>query len=133
MVIDGAYEGKTVFQVFAERARRRSRRSLLTQAVACSVAAGTAILLAPSWWAIAAMLGAAACYASWGLLDRLPRSLHNRLAARILAAAATILLLLGVTGIGLAAFTGDGRSPYGMCYDAQGRAFACDARGERRS
>src|SRR5688572_9488210 len=133
MVIDGAYEGETVFQMFAARARRRSRRSLLAQAVACSVAAGTAILFVPSWWALAAMLGASASYASWGLLDRLPRSLHTRLALRTLATVATILLVLGVTGIGLAAFTRDRRSPYGTCYDANGRAFACDARGQRRS
>ena len=132
MVIDRAYGGETVFQVFAARARRRTRRSLLEQAMACSVAAAMTMVFAPSWWPAAAMLGAAASYASWGLLDRLPRSLHNRLALHLLAAVATVLTLVAATGVGLAAFTGDGRSPYGTCYDANGRAFACDARGERR-
>jgi hypothetical protein len=133
MVIDGTYEGVSVFQVFAARARRRSRRSLLAQAIGCLVAAGATIPLAASWWPVAAILGAAASYASWGLVDRQPRFIHNRLALRVLAAVTTIFMLLGVIGIGLAAFTGDGRSPYGTCYDANGRAFACDARGERRS
>ena len=132
MVIDRVYGGETVFQVFATRARRRTRRSLLGQAIACSVAAALTIVLAPSWWPVAAMVGAAAGYAGWGLLDRSPQPLRNRLTLNVLAAAVTVLVLLGIVGVGLAAFTGDGPSPYGTCYDANGRAFACDARGQRR-
>ena len=132
MVIDRAYGGETVFQVFATRARRRTRRSLLQQTIACAVAAALTIVLAPRWWPVAAMLGAAAGYAGWGLLDRLPWSPRRGPTLRILAAATTGLVLLAIVGVGLAAFTGDGRSPYGTCYDANGRAFACDAHGQRR-
>lgn len=132
MVIDRASGGETVFQVFAARARRRTRRSLLQQTILCAVAAALTIGFAPSWWSVAMMLGAAASYAGWGLLDRHPRSPRNRLTLSVLAAAATVLVVLAIVGVGLAAFTGDGRSPYGTCYDANGRAFACDARGQRR-
>ena len=132
MVIDRAYGGETVFQVFAVRARRRTRRSLLQQTILCAVAAGVTVVFAPSWWPVAAMLASAATYAGWGLLDRLPNSPRSRLTLRVLAAATTVLVLLGVAGVGLAAFTGDGRSPYGTCYEANGRSFACDAQGKRR-
>lgn len=132
MVSDRLREGDTMFDVFATRARRRSRRSLLEQAVPCSLGALSIVLFAPAWWPVAAMLGAAAGYAAWGLLDRLPSSTGRRVALRALATMTTVLSLLAVTGLGLAAFTGDGRSPYGTCYDANGRAFACDARGQRR-
>lgn len=132
MVIDRPRDGDSIFDVFAARARRRSVTSLLEQAVPCALAALFIVRFASGWWPVAAMLGAAACYAGWGLLDRRPMSPGRRLALRALATTATLLSLLAVTGLGLAAFTGDGRSPYGTCYDANGRAFACDARGERR-
>ncbi len=132
MVVDRTDGGETVFQMFAARARQRSRRSLVEQAMASSVAAAATLVFAPGWWPVAAMLGAAASYASWGLLDRHPRSLRNRLTLGVVAAAAAGLVVLAIVGIGLAAFTGDGRSPYGTCYDANGRAFACDAQGQRR-
>ena len=132
MVIDRPHDGETVFRVFAARARRRSRVSLLEQAVSCALGGLTIVLLAPAWWPVAAMLGAAASYAAWGLLDRATTSAGRRLALRALATMAAALSLLAVIGIGMAAFTGDGRSPYGTCYDANGRAFACDARGQRR-
>lgn len=132
MVIDRAYDGETVFEVFAARARRRTRRSLRQQTILGAFAAAVTMVFAPSWWPAATMLGAAATYAGWGLLDRLPRSPHNRLTLRVLAAATTLLVLLAIVGVGLAAFTGDGRSPYGTCYEANGRAFACDAQGQPR-
>ena len=132
MVIDRAYGGETVFQVFAARARRRTGRSLLQQMILCAVAAALTIVFAPSWWPVAMMLGAAATYAGWGLLDRLPRSPRSQLALRVLAATTTVLVLLAIVGVGLAAFTGDGRSPYGTCYEANGRSYACDAQGKRR-
>ena len=132
MVIDRPYDRQSVFKVFAARARQRSRRSLTEQAIACSVAAVMTMLVARSWWPVAAMLGAAATYGGWGLLDRLPHSPRSRLTLRVLATATTVLVLLAVAGVGLAAFTGDGRSPYGTCYEANGRSFACDAQGKRR-
>ena len=132
MVIDRVYGGETVFQVFAARARRRARRSLVHQTILCAGAAALTIVFAPTWWPVAMMLGAAATYAGWGLLDRLPGSPRSRLTLRVLAAATTVLVLLAIVGVGLAAFTGDGRSPYGTCYEVNGRSFACDAQGKRR-
>lgn len=132
MVIDRAHDGETVFDVFAARARRRSRKSLVEQAVACTVAGLFIVLTVVRWWPVAAGLGAGTCYAAWGLLDREARSRFSTLALRGLAAIAAIFAITAVLGIGLAAFTGDGRSPYGTCYDPNGRAYACDARGQRR-
>jgi Flp pilus assembly protein TadB len=132
MVIDHPHEGETIFSVFAARARQRSPRSLVEQAVGCTLAGVFVFLLLPPWWPVAAGLAAAACYAAWGLLDRRPRSRLTRLALPALATLVTVLTFGAVVGVGLAAFTGDGRSPYGTCYDANGRAFACNARGERR-
>jgi hypothetical protein len=132
MVIDHPQDGETVFGVFAARARQRSLRSLLEQTIACTFAALLVVVLLPSWWPVAAGLGAAACYATWGFLDRGPPSHVTHLTLHALATLTTVLAFLAVVGVGLAAFTDDGRSPYGMCYDANGRAFACNARGERR-
>jgi hypothetical protein len=132
MVIDRPHDGATVFEVFATRARRRSRRSLVNQTVACTVTGVLVLLLNLSWWPVATALAAGACYAAWGLLDREARSRFTDPALRVLAIIAAILAITAVVGVGLAAFTGDGRSPYGTCYDASGRAFACDARGQRR-
>ncbi|MGQ0714678.1 MAG: hypothetical protein ACT4PJ_13230 [Gemmatimonadaceae bacterium] len=69
---------------------------------------------------------------SRALVDRSSVSRDARVLGRMLAAVATILVVSAVIGLGLLAFTGDGRSPYGTCYGADGRAFACDARGQRR-
>ncbi|HJU69453.1 MAG TPA: hypothetical protein VJ650_14525 [Gemmatimonadaceae bacterium] len=132
MVSDLSRDGETVFDVFAGRARGRSRVSLLEQGVACAVGGLAIFLLASAWWPLAAGLGAGASYAAWGLLERRPPSSEQRIGLRALATIATVLALLAIIGTGLAAFTGDGRSPYGTCYDANGRAFACDARGQRR-
>lgn len=132
MVIDHPHEAETVFGVFAARARQRSPRSLVEQAVGCTVSGVFVFLVLPPWWPVAAGLVAAACYAAWGLLDRRPRSRLTGTALRVLATFTAVFAFIGVVGVGLAAFTGDGRSPYGTCYDANGRAFACNARGERR-
>jgi hypothetical protein len=123
---------ETVFGVFAGRARRRSSRSLARQAAGCALATIFLVALAPAWWPVGAALAAGACYAAWGLLDRRPRFDLMDVGLRTLAALAAALALAAVVGVGLAAFTGDGRSPYGTCFDANGRAFACNARGERR-
>lgn len=133
MVIDQPYPEETVFDVFATRARRRSRKSLRDQGIACTVAGVLLTLLDLSWWPVATALGAGAFYAGWGLLDRQARSRLTAPALRAVAAIAAIFAIAAIVGVGLAAFTGDGRSPYGTCYDANGRAFACDARGQRRS
>lgn len=132
MVIDHPREGDTVFDVFAARARQRSSRSLLEQAIACGVAGLMILFALTSWWPVSAALGAAACYAGWGLFDRLPRSRVTRLSLLALAMLTSLLAFVAVVGVGLAAFTGDAPSPKGTCYDANGRAFACNARGERR-
>jgi hypothetical protein len=129
MVID--HPG-TVFGVFAMRARRRSTRSLARQVIACALATVSLLVFVPTWWPIGAALAAGACYAAWGLLDRRPRFGLMDVGLRTLAALTAVLALTAVVGVGLAAFTGDGRSPYGTCFDANGRAFACNARGERR-
>jgi hypothetical protein len=114
------------------RARRRSLRSLVEQCLACTLAGVVVLLFVPSWWAVGAGFGAAACYAAWGLLDRQPRSRMTRVALGALATLTIAFTFVAIVGVGLAAFTGDARSPYGTCYDANGRAFACDARGQRR-
>lgn len=132
MVIDRPQDGHTVFDVFATRARRRTRKSLVDQAGACTASALIILVFFTAWWPAAVALAAGASYASWGLLDRRAPSRLATPALRVLAVAAAIFAITAVVGVGLAAFTGDGRSPYGTCYDATGRAFACDARGERR-
>lgn len=133
MVIEYPRGGETVFDLFAARARQRSVRSLVGQAIACTLTGMLFFLFLPAWWPVGAGLGAAACYAAWGLLDRRPPSRVTRPALRALATLTTALAFLTVVGLGLAAFTGDAPSPKGTCYDANGRAFACDARGQRRS
>ena len=129
MVIDYP---ETVFGVFATRARRRSSRSLARQTIACAVATVSLLVFVPTWWPVGAALAAGACYAAWGVLDRRHRSGLVDGALRTLAALTAVLALAAVVGVGLAAFTGDAPSPKGTCYDANGRAFACNARGERR-
>jgi hypothetical protein len=123
---------ETVFGVFATRARHRSTTSLARQSIACALAAASLFAFAPAWWPIAAALAAGACYAAWGLLDRHQPSRFIDVTLRTLAALTAVLALATVVGVGLAAFTGDARSPYGTCYDVNGRAYACNARGERR-
>jgi hypothetical protein len=132
MVIDDVRNGETVFTVFAARARQRSSKSLLEQTVACASAGILLVSLYPSWWPIASALGAGAAYALWGLLDRTPRSHITSAGLHTLAMLTSLFAFGAVVGLGLAAFTGDAPSPKGACYDANGRAFACDARGQRR-
>jgi hypothetical protein len=132
VVIDHVRDGETIFSVFAARARQRSSKSLLEQAVACASTGILLVMLIPSWWPVASALGAGAAYALWGLLDRTPRSRITSAGLRGLAMLASLLAFAAVVGLGLAAFTGDAPSPKGTCYDPNGRAFACDARGQRR-
>jgi hypothetical protein len=132
MVIDHPRDGPTVFSLFADRARQRSPGSLLEQAIASTLVGVLLLLASPSWWPLAAGLGASAGYAAWGLIDRRPRSRITGATLLMLAAVTAVFAFMTAVGLGLAAFTGDGRSPKGTCYDANGRAFACNARGERR-
>jgi hypothetical protein len=132
MVIDQVRDGETIFSVFAARARQRSSKSLLEQTVACASAGILLVTLFPTWWPVSSALGAGAAYALWGLLDRTRRSRITSTALRGLAMLSSLFALAAVIGLGLAAFTGDAPSPKGTCYDANGRAFACDARGQRR-
>jgi hypothetical protein len=134
MVIDHPHsgDGETVFSVFAARARQRSLTSLVEQLIACALAGLLVLVFAPLWWPVGTAFGAAASYAAWGLLDRRPRSGLSRVGLRALATLTSVFAFAAVVGVGLAAFTGDSRSPKGTCYDANGRAFACNARGERR-
>jgi hypothetical protein len=133
MVIEQPHDEESIFDVFATRARRRSTTSLVSQTAASTVTGVFLALLDPSWWPVVAGLAAGACYATWGLLDRQARSRFTAPALRAVAVMAALLVITAVIGVGLAAFTGEGRSPYGTCYDANGRAFACDAHGQRRS
>jgi hypothetical protein len=123
---------ESVFSLFASRARRRSTRSFTVQCAACVLAAALIMIELPLWWPVAAAIAAGACYAGWGLVDRRQRSRVGALATKALAIGTTLLTIVAAAGLALAAFTGDGRSPYGTCYDANGRAFACDAKGQRR-
>jgi hypothetical protein len=132
MILARADQTETVFHMFAARARGRSRHSLAVQLGTCASAAVSLVLVAPAWWPMAAMLGAYAGFAAWGLVDRGHRSLGARFTLRAIATMTTVLVLMAVTGAAFAAFTGDGPSPYGTCYEPGGRAFACDARGARR-
>ena len=133
MVIDPvAHANESVFAMFAARARRRETSSLTRQLGVCALAAVLMVVMAPRAWPVPAALGAGACYAAWGLLDRRKPSQLSIVVMRALAGIATGLVISVCIGLALAAFTGDGRSPYGTCYDAAGRAFACDARGQRR-
>ena len=134
MVIDpsAAAESESVFALFAQRARHRAVGSLRRQLVACAVTTGGIMLAIPSWWPVAAALAASACYAAWGIADGRGRSRVTIIASRALAAFTTVLTIGAVVGLALAAFTGDAPSPKGTCYDANERAFACDAKGQRR-
>jgi hypothetical protein len=135
MVIDNARDGNdaTIFSVFAARARQRSSTSLLEQTVACAFAGILLVMLVPAWWPVASALGAGAAYAMWGLVDRAPRSRITSAGLRGLATLAAVFAFAAIVGVGLAAFTGDAPSPKGTCYEANGRAFPCDARGKRRA
>lgn len=125
-------ENESVFSLFASRARRRSTRSLTVQCAACALVAVLIVMALLPWWPVAAAIAAGACYAGWGLADRRERSQPRALATKVLAIATTLLTITAVAGLALAAFTGDSPSPKGTCYDENGRAFACDAKGRRR-
>ena len=127
----------TVFAVFAEHARGRSVRFLGAQAIASTVVAMLLLSWTTAWWPLASMFCAVSAYSAWGLADAVERrGVPPRLWRPLkftLAGLATVASLLGVTGAGLALYTGDAPSPKGACYEPSGRAYACDATGRRRS
>ncbi|MGI8498859.1 MAG: hypothetical protein ACR2OG_14900 [Gemmatimonadaceae bacterium] len=129
------HAGLTIFDVLAARARSRSDRFLGAQAAATFALAAGIRPTAPSWWPLASLLLAVSTYSIWGLVDGADRSAsarHVRLAKRLLVVLATVASLVGVLGIGIAAFAGDAPGPYGMCHGRDGRAVSCDARGNPR-
>lgn len=123
---------QNVFQIFADRLRRRTPQGLTRQAVVAGAAAGLIATTLPAGWPVMAALAAVALAAVWGLIDRTPSLSHARLLPRTFAILTTGLVIASAVGLALAAFTGDAPSPKGTCYDSNGRAFACDARGARR-
>ena len=123
---------QNVFEVFADSLRRRTAQGLARQAVVAGAAASLIATTLPAWWPVMAAVAAVALAAVWGLIDRTPSLSHARLLPRALAILTTGLVILSAVGLALAAFTGDAPSPKGTCYDSNGRAFACDARGARR-
>ena len=123
---------QNVFQIFADRLRRRSPQGLMRQAIVAGAAAGLIATTLPAWWPVMAAIAAVALAAVWGLVDRTPTLSHARLLPRAIATLTTGLVILSAVGLAFAAFTGDAPSPKGTCYDSNGRAFACDARGARR-
>ena len=127
----GDLSRQNVLDVFANRLRQRTMLALRRQAIVSGATAALILVAFPAWWSLASGAAALCLAAVWALIDRRHVS-HAPLLARAIALLTTSLVILFAIGIALAAFTGDSRSPYGMCYDSSGRAFACDAAGARR-
>ena len=119
---------ETVFSVLGDAARRRGPHSLAAQLVLSSAAAAAILLAAPQWWSLAFLAGWSAAWSAWGLLVRFHevREAHPRPLDALLvtiAAAGTTLAIVGIVGVAIALFTGNGKSPYNAC-----GAGATDAR-----
>jgi hypothetical protein len=128
-------ESATIFDVLAVRARRHSARFLGVQAGVTASAAAVIFVLAAPWWPLGALLLAVGCYSLWGFLESRAHALEQRslvLMKRTLVMLATLAFFAAATGTAFALFVGNGASPYGVCYGADGRAFSCTSRGERR-
>jgi len=126
---------QTIFEVLASRARSHTRRFLAFQALICAAAAAVLVLRADAWWPLSSLLLAVACYSSWGVLDSLRQDRGSRilrLTKHALVILAAVACLATAVGTAFALFVGDSASPYGTCYEPDGRAFACNSRGERR-
>jgi hypothetical protein len=125
----------TIFDVLADRARRHSGRFLAVQAVVCACVAAVLLTVAGAWWPLSSLLVAVGCYSLWGVVDahwHLPAKRSVAITKRGLAILATLACLAAAVGTAFTLFVGDGSSPYGVCYGADGRAFSCNSRGERR-
>jgi hypothetical protein len=114
-------DNSTIYRVLASAARFRSPRSLAYQLISCMIVGATILALAPNWWPAAALVGTAATYASWGLLDHFGASASGRSRSvvrhllMLVAGAGTGFALAGLIGIALAFWAGSGRSPYDAC------------------
>ena len=126
---------ETVFDVLAYRARRRSARFLAVQAGVSACVAAVLWVLAAPWWPFSSLLLAVSCYSLWGVVDSrrdIRRTRSLAFAKHALVMLATLACLATAIGTAFALFVGDSSSPYGVCYDAHGRAFSCNSRGGRR-
>ena len=128
---------ETVFSVLGDAARRRGARSLFAQLILSVVVAAAIIFGAPQWWSLAFLAGWSVAWSAWGLLVRFvearephPRPLDALLVT--LAAAGTTLAIVGIVGVAMALFTGNGKSPYNACgkgaTDARCQAWANPSR-----
>jgi hypothetical protein len=126
---------ETIFDVLAHRAREHSRRFLAVQAGVTTAIAAVLFSLLPVSWPLGALLLAVGFYSMWGVLDSREQGTPQRtlqLAKRALVILATLACVATTVGTAFALFVGDSSSPYGVCYGADGRSFACDSRGQRR-
>jgi hypothetical protein len=126
----------TVYSVLAHAAGAHSRRYLVTEALLAGTAVASVLFWQPSWWPAAFLALAVGLYASWGLLERVHdgdvSTSWPRVLRRIVAGVATAAALGGVAGLALKVFSGTEPGPYGMCYQPDGRSYACSVDERRR-
>ena len=126
---------RTIFDVLAGRARSHGAQFLAVQAGVCTLLAVALLLLSRPWWPLSSLLLAVACYSLWGIQDSRAQSRPARFSGIVkgtLVTLATIACLATAIGTAFALFAGDSTSPYGTCSGADGRAYSCDSRGQRR-
>lgn len=127
----------TVYTVLAGSARSHSPRYLAAEASLAGAAAAVILAWRPLWWPVASLALAVGLYAGWGLLAL--RDTHSergsgaRVLRTIVAGIATAATLAGLGGLAMKAFWGTAPGPYGMCYQPDGKSYACDANGHRRA
>lgn len=123
---------ETIFTVLGDSARHRAQRALNLQLGVCLALAIVLAARFPAWWPATALLVSAALYAAWGLLAR--RLERSETTARkwdhyvsvVIATAAGFTAAVGLIGLALVAFAGNGRSPYTPCGPGAKVAF-CQA------
>jgi hypothetical protein len=115
----------TIYSVLGQAARRRGRRGLVFQLAICVITGGALLAVAPHWWSVAAILGAVACYAAWGLAVSSVGVAAGRLTQLPIAVAVlgSTLAAAGLFGLAAAMFTGHGRSPYTPCGPGANSAY----------
>jgi hypothetical protein len=131
------FHSPTVYTVLAGSARSHSRRYLAAEASLAGAAAAAILAWRPLWWPVASLALAVGLYAGWGLLalrDAHPeRGPATRVLRTIVAGIATAATLAGLGGLAVKAFWGTAPGPYGVCYQPDGKSYACDVNGQRRS
>ena len=116
-----AVVNETIFSVLGEVARARRRHVLVFQCVAGLVPGALLVVSAAAWWPASALLAAVAAHGLWGLTVSAVeegRGSHTRivrLVARLIAVLGVAFAMSGMIGVGVAMFTGHGRSPYNPC------------------